>query len=111
MRLASLLCVLVLLPAAAAQDRSQEFNLDDVKVGSAGVFRQGDTKFRFRVDRIIGEKEMVLELGRHRFLVRGFPTKDLATDQRIELPGFWRITRTENLNGTSFFVLEQPKKK
>jgi hypothetical protein len=88
---------------------------DEFKVGQVGYMAQGDTKFEFRVARVLDGKQMIMEIARTRFLVRGFPTEGLADGQKILLPGVWRIAGTARLDGRTYLVAEPftatPKKK
>lgn len=109
------LCFALLCPIATSQEKVGDLSPVKLKVGQVGYMkdrydRAFDQGYPVRVFRILGDKKFLGNVDceayeRVRFIVDGFPTKDLADDSIVKLPGTWKVARTEKLDGRTHFVL------
>jgi hypothetical protein len=115
--LAAALCLLALLLSVPPSSPARQIEgsvFPDLKVGSVGHFKHSkDGYWKTRVVEIIGKDSMLLEVGGKppTFMVKGYPTKDLADDELVELEGDWKVTGTTRYEGKTYKVVEPVKAK
>jgi hypothetical protein len=97
-----------------------------MKVGKSGEFKDPKTKkpLSVHIEELLSENLMLVAIGKDEpaFIVKGLPTRGLASGTRIELKGEWKVTRTAPIvdlyfgtaprkeRKNSYYVVEQVMK-